>query len=432
MWRRTALERIVAHPALHHFLRLLAHREQLRTPVASEQVRIQQIGIIGSGTTALSLLLHSVVKGYEVVLKTQDDAELGAALTHIVQLLQAEMQNDTMTPDQFQTILKMIRGTYTWTHFDGLDLIFDTVEGALEKKCELYREAEKQIRAAALLVAVNQLHRIEDLKPCMKYPERLIGLHLAEPWTRSGVAEIVAPSQSQRLRGWAVSLGKCCLSVPDRIGGVVLRVWLPALNEAALLIKEGVPIERIDQAMRRFGMTQGPLEWMDRHGLDEVAGLVTAMQPQFADRITFETGFAWMVEKQWLGNKTEVGFYRRGLRKPTPNRDAEQLWRTPGQADAARPVPALSEADSHTWIQKRLVMLTVLEAGRCLEEGLVKDANDLDCALCLSGWATHRGGPLGYARQLGGEAVAAVCTELAREYGPRFAPLASLQDFLRP
>ena len=285
---------------------------------------------------------------------------------------------------------------------------------------------EAYLADSALLVPVNWPQHIDELKPGLEHAERLIGMNLVEPWTRGGAAEIAAPSPPQPLRDWAVALGKCCLPVPDCIGGVVMRVWLPALNEAALLLKEGVSIERIDQAMRRFGMTHGPLEWMDRLGLDEIASLITAMQPQFAERITFETGFAKMVEKQWLGNKSELGFYRRGMRKPKPNRDAEQLWRTQNSA------PALSQADLYAWIQRRLVMLMVLEAGRCLDEGQVKDADDLDCALCLTGWATHRGGPIGYARQLGGDAVAAICTDLAREFGPRFAPFAPLRDLLTP
>ena len=65
--------------------------------------------------------------------------------------------------------------------------------------------------------------------------------------------------------------------------------------------------------------------------------------------------------------------------------------------------------------------LMVLEGTRCLDEGLVQDADDLDCAMCLTGWATHRGGPIGYGRQLGAAAFAKQCLELSVEHGLRFA-----------
>jgi 3-hydroxyacyl-CoA dehydrogenase/enoyl-CoA hydratase/3-hydroxybutyryl-CoA epimerase len=434
---RQTLARIAEQPALHNLLRLLLHRERLRLPSigSAEKSRIRQIGVIGGGTTGLSLYLHSVTKGYELVFRAEDKEALAMAVLQLNQILELEVQRGSMTQGHLSKILGAFRGTYTWTHFDKLHMILDTTEGTLAEKQRFYQEMEKHVAVGTLMVPITSLHRLEDLKQGLQHPERMIGLHLIEPWNRGSLAEIVAPASVpqphvQRVREWAVALGKCCLQVPDHVGGVAMRVWMPALNEAGVLVKEGVPIERIDQAMRRFGMTYGPLEWMDRLGIDSIAALASALQMQFAERITFESGFSRMVEKQWLGNKSGRGFYHEGFRKRKPHRDAAQLWQTQSQGEAVRAAPALSEADGHAWIQKRLVTLMILEAVRCLEEGLVKDADDLDCALCLTGWASHRGGPIGHGRQLGVEAATARCVELARDYGPRFAPVASLTNFL--
>jgi 3-hydroxyacyl-CoA dehydrogenase/enoyl-CoA hydratase/3-hydroxybutyryl-CoA epimerase len=117
------------------------------------------------------------------------------------------------------------------------------------------------------------------------------------------------------------------------------------------------------------------------------------------------------------------------LRKKKPNREAVQLWQS-SQGEPARQVPVLSQADMSRWIQQRLVTLTVLEALRCLDEGMVADVDDLDCAMCLSGWASHRGGPLGYAQQLGIDALAAQCDQLANAHGKRYAfPKTSVSIF---
>jgi 3-hydroxyacyl-CoA dehydrogenase len=175
-------------------------------------------------------------------------------------------------------------------------------------------------------------------------------------------------------------------------------------------------------------MTHGPCEWMDRLGIDRVAGYVDALHPTFMGRIRFESGFAAMVQQQLLGNKRGAGFYREGFRKRKPNAAAVVIWRTVSEGEPIRDVPSLSETDSHAWIQNRLVTLTVLEAIRCVQEGLASDADDLDCALCLSGWATHRGGPLGYARQLGVGSLTARCEQLVRAQGERFAPIAGIRD----
>jgi 3-hydroxyacyl-CoA dehydrogenase/enoyl-CoA hydratase/3-hydroxybutyryl-CoA epimerase len=434
---RQALETIVADPALKNLLRLLLHRDHLRSPSigAPEKSRIRQIGVIVDGLAGLSLYLHCIAAGYEVVFRAQSKEALAMGLMQVSQLLEVEVRHGTMTQRQAAKILGRFRGTYTWTHFDKLHMILDTSLGSLGEKLQFYKGMEQHIAAGALIVSISASHRVEDLQRGLQHPERLIGLHLIEPWIRGSLAEIVAPASVaqpnvQRVREWALALGKSCLQVPDRVGGLAMRIWLPALNEAGLMVKDGVPIDRIDRAMRRFGMSYGPLEWMDRLGIDSIASLCTAMQPLFAGRIALESGFSLMVEKQWLGNTVELGFYRQGSGRPKPFRSAAQLWRTSSQGEAEGIVPILSEADMHAWIEHRLVTLMILEAVRCLDDGLAKDADDLDCAMCLTGWATHRGGPIGYGRELGVETVTAFCTELARIYGPRYSPPAALNQFL--
>ncbi len=434
-FERQAVDVVAAHPALHHLLRLVQHREKLRTPsIAPARSGARTIGILGGGLAGLSLLLHSVTQGYDVVLRTENEQTLGAALAQIVQLLQVEVKNGEMSPGQFQRILGSIRGTYTWTHFANLDILVDTTDGLLADKQAFYREVERHVPAAALIVPTTPSHKIADLGHGMNSPQRLVGMRPIEPWNRGSVVELVTESGSgaanvQRVREWAVAIGKCVLPTPDRIGGVVMRVWLPALNEAGLLIKEGVSIERIDKAMTRFGMTFGPCEWMDRLGLDHIASLITALQVIFAGRITFETGFMLMVEKGWLGNKSAAGFYRPGYLGRRPQRELTALWQT-SQGEAGIPVPTLAKADAEVWIHRRLVTLMMLEAVHCLVEGLVKDPNDLDCAMCLTGWATHRGGPIGHARTIGIESLTACCKELVQQHGPRFAPPAALAAFV--
>jgi 3-hydroxyacyl-CoA dehydrogenase/enoyl-CoA hydratase/3-hydroxybutyryl-CoA epimerase len=425
-FERQAVARIAADPALRHLLRLLQQRERLRTASLSDGARSRQVGVIGAGVAGLALLIHTLTKGYGVVLKAGDEQELGGALSQIVHLLQREVQNGAMTEGQYHKLLSLVRGTFTWTNFDKVDLIFDTTQGQLADKQAFHKDVEQHVPKEALLVPVSSYHRVEEHRQGVARPQQVFGIHIVEPWTRTSLAEIVtgpgmSPMHLQRIRDWAITVGKPCLQVPDVVGGLVMRVWLPALNEAGLLIKEGVPIERIDHAMRRFGMSHGPLEWMERLGIDHIASLLSVMGPVFGERIKIETGFHLMAERRWYGKKTALGFYVPGWgEKLNPHADAVVLWQTQSQGEAPRQVPVLAEADALVWVQERLVTLTILEALRCLDEGVARDPDELDCALCLSGWASHRGGPIGYARDLGIEALTARCSRLA-EYGPRYA-----------
>ncbi|MBI1833092.1 MAG: enoyl-CoA hydratase/isomerase family protein [Planctomycetes bacterium] len=434
---RQAIEQIAQHPALHHMLRLLLHRDRLRAPSigTADKSQVRWVGVVGGGVAALALYMHCIAQGYQVVLRAADREALAMGMLQIGQLLDVEVERGTLDKAQLAQLLGAFRGTYTWTHFEKLYLILDTTGGTLTEKQQFYQEMERHIPAGATIVPISPLHRVEDLQKGLRHPERLLGLNLLEPGRRGSLAEIIATPQAaqpqvQRVREWLLALGKYCVQVPDRIGGLVLRIWLPALNEAGILVKEGVPVDQIDQAMRRFGMTLGPLEWMDQLGIDQVASLVAALQPAFDGRIQLETGFALMAQKQWLGVMTEVGFYQPGFSSPKPHWPAVELWKSQSQGEEVRPTPALTEADMHLWIQNRLVTLMILEAVHCLVDGLAKDPDDLDCAMCLTGWAMHRGGPLGYGRQLGLDTLTSRCLELVSSHGRRFAPITALADFL--
>src|SRR5207249_3316544 len=143
-----------------------------------------------------------------------------------------------------------------------------------------------------------------------------------------------------------------------------------------LMVSEGLFIERIDEAMRRFGMPVGPLELLDQVGLDVAAHIARAIEPVFGDQFNLQPAFAFMEEKGWLGKKSGRGFYRyRGKRKNV-NPNVVAALRTDFQS-----MEAASRKDQMLAIRERLVGLMVNESARCLNEGLVDSADTLDLAM---------------------------------------------------
>jgi 3-hydroxyacyl-CoA dehydrogenase/enoyl-CoA hydratase/3-hydroxybutyryl-CoA epimerase len=183
---------------------------------------------------------------------------------------------------------------------------------------------------------------------------------------------------------------------------------------------------RVDEAMVRFGMADGPLEHLDLMGLDVAARLVKTLEPVLTPRIPLDSAFGDMVQRQWLGQKAGLGFYRYRGRRHKENQALTNLLRAESQATPHYRMDALSIADQLALARERLVWLTVNEAARCLEEGLAENAGALDLALMLAGWAPHRGGPLHYARHVGIDRVIVKLQELAQKHGPRYEPCRSL------
>src|SRR5687768_1794660 len=99
-----------------------------------------------------------------------------------------------------------------------------------------------------------------------------------------------------------------------------------------------------------------------------------------------------MLDKKLLGRKSGEGFYVHAKDKdPSPSSKAESL----------RPKGARKQLSAEE-LTSRLVLLMINEAARCLEEGVVESAADVDLAMVMgTGFAPFRGGPLRYADSLG-------------------------------
>jgi 3-hydroxyacyl-CoA dehydrogenase/enoyl-CoA hydratase/3-hydroxybutyryl-CoA epimerase len=271
---------------------------------------------------------------------------------------------------------------------------------------------------------------VKQLQEGMLHPERVAGLHFFNPVHKMPLVEVVRTASCSRraidvLAGLSVRLGKTPVVVQDAPGFVVNRVLMPYLNEAVLMVVEGMAVQKIDHVMERFGMPMGPLELLDQVGLDVAWHIAKAMAPAFADRFPPNDAFERMVQTGFLGQKSGKGFYVHRKRGTRVNTIAVNLLREgKPRGDLASLPPALQAQQA----RERMVLGMVNEAAACLGEGTADSPETIDLALVLgTGWAPHRGGPLRYAQDRGLENVIQVLGDLARTVGPRFTPCPELR-----
>src|SRR5690606_33462449 len=104
-------------------------------------------------------------------------------------------------------------------------------------------------------------------------PERVIGMHYFSPVEKMPLLEVIATERTApEVIATAVAVGqqqgKTVIVVKDGAGFYVNRILAPYLNEASHLLSEGVPIDRIDSVLVRFGFPVGPFALLDEVGLD--------------------------------------------------------------------------------------------------------------------------------------------------------------------
>ena len=213
----------------------------------------------------------------------------------------------------------------------------------------------------------------------------------------------------------AKRIGKLPIVINDGPGFLVNRILLPYMNEALDLLCEGVSIKSIERAATGFGMPMGPLTLYDVVGLDTALYAGQTMTAAFPDRAGTSDLLAKMVDAGRLGKKSGSGFYRYlgPKQKKQPDPQFEELLQ-----------PCLGEPREHSpeTITNRLFLPMLLEATRVLEEGICRDARDVDFGLIYGiGFPPFRGGLLFWADTLGARTIIESLKEI--DYlGPRAEP----------
>src|SRR5690606_27502463 len=90
----------------------------------------------------------------------------------------------------------------------------------------------------------------------------------------------------------------------------VNRILGPYMNEAALLLEEGLAIEEIDAAMVAWGFPVGPLTLYDEVGLEVAASSGRILADAFGDRLAPSPVLGKMLGDDRKGRKNGRGFYR--------------------------------------------------------------------------------------------------------------------------
>lgn len=400
--------------------------EELRGATAAE---VRRVGVVGAGTMGAGIAQLAAFKGCKVVVQEVSQAALDAGLERIEGLFRKAVERRLLSEPESVERLAAIQGTLKWEGFDNVDVVVEAALEDLDAKKAVFRELEARTRPTTVLATNTSSLPVERLQEGLAHPERVAGLHFFNPVHKMPLVEVArAPASSDAalatLAQWATHLGKTPIVVRDSPGFVVNRILMPYLNEAVLLVAEGLTIEEVDRAMKRFGMPMGPLELLDQIGLDVAAHVAQSMKPVLADRFEPNAAFKTMRTVGLLGQKSERGFYLHGGKKPKVNAQAQDLLVQPGASGSQALPPAVRRSEG----RERMVLLMVNEAAMGLSEGLTAHAEAIDLAMVLgSGWAPHRGGPLRYADDRGLADIVQALTNLSTRHGQRFQPCAELK-----
>lgn len=327
-------------------------------------------------------------------------------------------------------ITPLTDATSSWMkHFSSADLVIEAVFEDLTLKRKIVKQMEEITSDSCVFATNTSAIPISAIAAEAKRPEMIIGMHYFSPVPSMPLLEII-PHTGTSAQAKAVACevgtkqGKTCIVVKDVPGFYVNRCLGPFLIEVSALVKDGIGLEVLDEAMKKFGMPVGPITLADEVGVDiayHVANFLSKADLGVRMSGGDVTLMGNMVEKGWLGKKSGKGFYTYDKKKKTISSDIQAYVK-----GFATKKLNLSQEE----IQNRMVSRFVNEAVKCLEDEIIADPVAGDIGLVFgTGFAPFRGGPFRYLDTVGASSYVYMMNKFTDTYGPQFEPCALLKDY---
>lgn len=388
---REAVDELIKNPETGRLIDLFFKREEAnkRPAPTGTAIPIQDAVVIGAGIMGSGIAHTLASRGVRTLMTDVTNDSLARGMERIHGLVSEAARRRLVTKVQARDIMDRLSTTHTPVPLNRYHLVVEAATESMELKKKIFADLAARVSSDTILATNTSALSIAELAATVPHPERVIGLHFFNPVHRMPLVEVITlPETSPDVLATAIRfvqrLGKTPVVVKDSPGFLVNRILVPYLMEAVRLHEGGVPVKDIDDAMLEFGMPMGPMRLLDEIGLDVAAHVAGTLADAFPDRFPKSRALDAMVSSGHLGKKTGLGFYR--------YKDGKDVV-------VKREKPGMPQHES---LQTKLASLLSLEALRCLKEGIVRSADDIDLAMVLgTGYPPFRGGPITFARDTG-------------------------------
>lgn len=335
----------------------------------------QRVHVIGAGTMGADIAGVCVAAGMEVTLQDISAEQLEKGIKAQGRLFAKKFKTKALKDAAKARFIADPEGKGV----ARADVIIEAIVERLDIKQKLFADLEARIKPGAILATNTSSLKLADIAAPLKDPGRLIGLHFFSPVAQMPLVEVVQGSgtredEVKKGAAFVTAIGKFPLITKDVPGFLVNKVLTPYMFAAFERLEKGEDKEKIDEAVRAFGMPMGPIELADNVGLDICLHVAKILGSGGTEGSRLEK----LVAAGKLGKKTGEGFYVWKDGKPIKG---EAKW-------------SKSELEK---LGREIAEPIITEAQKAVDEGVVASADLVDAGMIFgTGFAPFRGGPLHY------------------------------------
>ena len=424
--------KLVSSPQAKNMIRTLFINKQAaekgeQRPEGVPPQELKKVGVLGAGMMGAGIAYVTAKGGMDVVLLDRDMASAEKGKAYSQGIVEKGIARGKVEKEKGEALLARITPTTEYDDLKDVDMIIEAVFEDPDVKRDVIKKTEAVIGQDVIFASNTSTLPITGLAKNSERPVQFIGIHFFSPVDKMPLVEII-PGEESGDRSLATALDyvrmikKTPIVVKDTRGFYTNRVVPPYLNEAMLMVKEGIAPALIENAAKSLGMPVGPLALTDETSLSLGWMLVQSTKKELGDDYK-PTGVEDLLEKMVdglgrQGRKSGGGFYE------YPEGGKKHLW--PGLGEhfpLADEQPSLEEA------KERILYAQLIPAAQCYAEGIVSDPQSADLGAIFGwGFAPWTGGPMSHIDTIGVENFVRKAESLAQKYGARFAPPQSFRD----
>lgn len=202
-----------------------------------------------------------------------------------------QLQHEGLLTESPDAVLQRLTITDDVEPFRHHEVVIESIIENIDEKKRVYQRLETVLSPTAIIGSNTSAIPVTVLQQGLQHPERVLGIHWAEPAHITRFMEIICGNESdvqyaQRMVALAESWGKePSLLRKDIRGFITNRIMYAMLREAFHLVENGyASMEDVDRSLRNdlgYWITfAGPFRFMDLTG---IPAYLTVMQDLFPD-----------------------------------------------------------------------------------------------------------------------------------------------------
>jgi 3-hydroxybutyryl-CoA dehydrogenase len=277
------------------------------------------VGTVGLGLMGCSIATCILSAGHAVTSVVRNESEALEARPRILHFLK-QLHDEGLLAEDPVAVMKRHHITTDITALASLDLVIESITEDQERKRNLYFQLETVLASTAIIGSNTSAIPVTVLQTGMKHPERLLGIHWAEPAHITRFMEVICGFMTNPARAAEViALARTWNKEPSLLrkdirGFITNRIMYAMMREAFFLVENGyASIEDVDRSLRNdlgYWITfAGPFRFMDLTGIPAYLTVMNDLLPELDNSQRAPELIRELVASGARGVSNAKGFY---------------------------------------------------------------------------------------------------------------------------